>query len=130
MSDTSKAELMLAVIFPTCGKAVKYIEPFKTSSGKEFALERKKRASDDLPYYVWMQHEPARLDGVSIQNEKSPGMPYERGQSRTTGLSGKTAPTLMNGNKAYYVRVNNIDVLNELAREYERSPVVGGTSLY
>lgn len=119
MSDTIKVEGILEEIFSkTLGK-VKYIAAYQTHNGKEFALERKKRKSEALPYYVWMEHQPPRIDGVEIRNLESPGRPYGKDQRRTTGLSGTTAPSLMNGNVAYYVKVRDVKALRELAINYE-----------
>ncbi len=125
MYDTKEAEAMLSSIFPVTGKAVEYIAPYKTKSGKEIALERKKRKSDDMPYYIWMQHEPPKLDGLSIRNQANPGRPYDKNQHRTTGLSGQTAPSLMNGKKAYYVMVEDLDALRDLAISYENTSLFG-----
>lgn len=121
MGDTKKAEDMLSIVLSkTCGK-VQYIASYETHGGKQFALERKTRRSEGLPYYVWMQHLPPHIDGVEIRNLKNPGSPYGKNQPRTAGLSGATSPSLMTGKVAFYIKVRDIDILRELAERYEKN---------
>jgi hypothetical protein len=118
-----QAEKILATTYPNTIVTNMYIASFKTRTGKEIALQRTNGSASDGPYYCWLQHHPGALQGVSIRNQSVPGMSYGPNQARTAGLSGKTAPALMVGNRAYYVKVENLAALSLLATTYNSTPM-------
>ena len=115
MTNTEQARELLKRAFPFTEMTTKYIARYNTQSGKELALERER--TDAL--YIWLQKYDADIEGVSIRNEKFPGQPYDRKQTRNSNLNDKNTQKLKLGNKAWYVKVENLSALEALIGWYK-----------
>ena len=114
MINTEDSRQILKEYFPYTERCTQYIAKYQTKSGKEIALERNRTEA----IYIWLQKYSTNIDGVTIQNEKFPGMPYERTQARNSNLNDKNAPQLKVGNKAWYLKVESTNSLRLLLNWY------------
>src|SRR5690606_41950880 len=116
MINTEKAREELKKAFPFTEVCTQYIARYNTKSGKEIALERDR--SDAL--YVWLQKFDTQIEGIKVKNQKFPGQPYDRKQSRNSNLNDKNSPKLKEGNKVWYLEIENIEALKELLAWYAK----------
>lgn len=114
MINSEQARDVLKETFPFTESCTQYIAKYKTKSGKEIALERERTEA----FFVWVQKYNEVIDGVTIKNEKHPGQPYDRKQSRNSNLNDKNTPNLKQGNKVWYLEVSNIEALKKLVGWY------------
>ena len=116
MIKTEDAGITLKAAFPFTESCTAYIAGYNTKSGKEIALERDRTDS----FFVWVQKYTAEIDGVTIKNEKNPGQPYDRKQTRNSNLNQKNTPNLKLGNKVWYLEVSSMQSLNNLIDWYAK----------
>ncbi|MGA7799841.1 MAG: hypothetical protein WCC36_03440 [Gammaproteobacteria bacterium] len=114
MINTEEARDVLKEAFPFTEVCTQYIARYKTRSGRELALERDRTES----IFVWLEKYGAEIPGVSVKNEKYPGRPYERKQSRNSNLNEKNAPRLKPGNKVWYLEIETLEALRQVAAWY------------
>jgi hypothetical protein len=103
--NTEHAREALKETFPFTEACTQYIARYNTKSGKEIALERERTEA----FFVWVQKYDDAIDGVTIKNEKNPGQPYDRKQTRNSKLNDKNTPNLKPGNKAWYLEVSSME---------------------
>ena len=115
MVDSKEAEILLRATLIPYNNPVNYIASYRTKSGREVALERERTEG----YFVWVQKYTTQILGVTIQNQKVPGMPYVASQTREANLNKTNAPKLMIGKKAWYLKVDNIEALKNLIDWYK-----------
>lgn len=116
MIDTDKARDEFKKAFPFTEVCTQYIARYNTKSGTEIALERDR--SEAL--YVWLQKFDTQIDGVKVNNQKFPGQPYDRNQTRNSNLNDKNSPKLKRGNKVWYLEVQDMAALKELIAWYAK----------
>ena len=116
MINTEKAREEFKKAFPFTEVCTQYIARYNTKSGKEIALERNR--SDAL--YVWLQKFDTQVEGIKVKNQKFPGQPYDCKQSRNSNLNDKNSPKLKEGNKVWYLEIENIEALKELIAWYAK----------
>ncbi|MFT5760419.1 MAG: hypothetical protein ACI9LM_005205 [Alteromonadaceae bacterium] len=116
MIDTEKARNELKKAFPFTEVCTKYIAKYNTKSGKEIAIERDRSEA----FYVWLQKfdTTAGIEGIKIKNEKFPGQPYDRKQTRNSNLNENNSPKLKLGQKVWYLEIENIEALKKLISWY------------
>jgi hypothetical protein len=115
MVDSKEAETLLRKILSPYNNPIDYIASYRTSSGRELALERQRTEG----FYVWVQKYTTKINGITIQNREYPGLPYEASQTREANLNEKNAPKLMFGKKAWYLKADNIEALENLIDWYK-----------
>jgi hypothetical protein len=117
MSDSieiKKARKLLKEAFPSTEKAIVYMAVYKNSNGREIALQRER----SIAFFVWLERYDTSIEGVSIKNDKNPGLPYERVQARSASLNDTTAPRLKKGNKVWYLQVDDLTALKSVIDWY------------
>ena len=114
MIDTEKARELMKDGFPFTERCTQYIARYNTKTGKEIALERDRTEA----FFVWIQKYEAEIEGVVIKNEKFPGLPYERTQSRNSNLNETNTPRLKKGNKVWYLQIDSLSSLKKLVDWY------------
>lgn len=114
MINTEKAREELKRAFPFTEVSTQYIARYNSKTGKEIAIERERSDA----YYLWVQKPNPEMPGVTIRNEKFPGQPYDRKQSRNSNLNDKNAPKLKLGNKVWYLKIEDMSALKEFIDWY------------
>tara|TARA_R110002072_G_scaffold302794_1_gene488769 strand:+ start:6245 stop:6598 length:354 start_codon:yes stop_codon:yes gene_type:complete len=114
MIDTEKAREAFKQAFPFTEVCTQYIARYNTKSGMEIALERDRSDA----FYVWLQKYDVEIDGVLVKNQKYPGLPYGRKQTRNSNLNDKNTPKLKFGNKVWYLEISSLEALNKLIDWY------------
>jgi len=114
MTISEQAQAVLKNAFPFTETTTQYIARYETKRGKQLALERDR--SEGI--YLWLQKYDQSISGVEINNSKIPGQPYERNQPRNSNLNEKNAPKLKKGNRAYYLKIDNVAALEKVIAWY------------
>jgi hypothetical protein len=112
--NSEKARELLKEAFPFTEKTTVYIAGYRTESGREIALERDRAEA----FYVWVQKYDVEIEGIAIQNKNFPGKPYDRRQTRNSNLNDKNSPKLQFGNRAWYLRIDNLEAVRTLIYWY------------
>ena len=110
MVDTEKAREELKKVFPHTEVCTQYIAKYTNKSGREIVLERDRTEA----FYVWVQNYDTEIENIRIKNEKYPGQPYDRKQTRNSNLNDKNSPKLKLGNKVWYLEIEDIESLKNL----------------
>lgn len=116
MFDTKEAHKILSEILRFAGvkKQTEYISVFTNPKGRELALERDRTEA----FYVWLEKYNASIPGIEIKNQENPGQPYDRKQQRNSNLNDKNCPNLKFGNRVWYLKIESVGALRELANWY------------
>jgi hypothetical protein len=114
MVDIEFARNELKKAFPFTEVCTQYIARYNTKTGKEIALERDRSGA----FYIWLQRYDVSIADIVIKNEKFPGQPYDRKQSRNSNLNDKNTPKLKPGNKVWYLEIKTEPALEELINWY------------
>lgn len=115
--DIKMAQEALKAAFPFTEKATQYIATYRTTKGREIALDRESAGA----IYVWVSKCNTSLNGVSVKNEKYPGEPYGPRQARNSNLNDTNAPTLKVGNRVWHLKVDNHAALEALVVWYKEA---------
>ncbi len=113
--DPEKAQGIFKAAFPFTEKTTQKVAVYRNQKGREIAVQRERSES----FYVWLEKYDTEIDGISVKNEKHPGQPYDRKQSRSSNLNDTTAPRLKVGNKAWYLQVDGLTELKHLVEWYK-----------
>jgi hypothetical protein len=116
LSNDAHKALSSILKFAGIHKQTDYISVFYNENRRELALERERSEA----IFVWLEKYETSIPGVSIKNQQFPGQPYDWKQTRNSNLNDKNSPNLKIGNKAWYLEVESLDALLELARWYAR----------
>lgn len=116
MFDLKEARNLLSKTLQFAGiqKQTDYIAVFLNPKGREMALERDRSQA----IHVWVEKFNTSIPGVVIKNEKHPGQPYERNQTRNSNLNSKNCPNLKVGNRVWYLEIESLRALEEVAKWY------------
>ena len=112
--DSQDAEKLLKKRLMYSNTPTDYIATFRTASGREIALERERTEG----FFVWLHKYTTEINGIDVENEKYPGKPYTANQGRNSTLNEKNTPKLKPGKKVWYLKVDNIEALENLIDWY------------
>jgi hypothetical protein len=107
------AEHLLASRFQRTREPTLKVAGFRTSSGRELAIERSRQR-----VLVWAEIAPSQLQGMRIVNVRNPGQPYAAGQSRNSNLR-TLAPKLSAAHRAVYMEFEDIAALRQFVEWYQ-----------
>ena len=113
--DPDTARDVLKVAFPFTEKTTQKFAVYRNPKGREIAVQRERSES----FYVWLERYDIELPGIVVKNEKFPGQPYDRKQSRNSNLNDTMAPRLKVGHKVWYVQVDGLTELQQLVDWYK-----------
>ncbi len=109
------AEELLRKRYCTAIQSTDYILAFRTSRGRELALERERSDS----YFLWLQKYNQDFDGVSIRNLHGGDGPYSASQTRNSNLNTTKTPKLGIGNRVWYLEIDSLEALDNVLSWYE-----------
>ena len=108
-----QAESFLAGEFARLRDATSKMAAFRTKSGRHFALARERKEE----IFVWLEEYDGSIKGVTVNNQKRPGMPYAPDQGRSSSLSTQCSRMAI-GKPAWYLRCSTLGALERLAKWY------------
>ena len=106
---TDTAEQLLLSNFTRTANPTKYIAGFRTTRGREFALER---ARDSL--FIWTENLPYP-ESLAL----SPPRHYSKDKTRNSNLNNKNSPRLILGKAVDYWKLESTEELNTLMDWYK-----------
>jgi hypothetical protein len=110
---TCDAEELLARHFTRIREPSLYIAGFRTSRGRELAIERIRQQPR-----IWAEVAPAGLSGMRVVNVQNPGQPYAAGQPRNSNLRSQ-APKLSMAHAATYLEFDDIAAVKSFVDWYQ-----------
>jgi hypothetical protein len=108
------AEAILGNHFARLKEPGEKIATFRTANGRHLALSRDLKTS----IKVWVEgFSEAAMPGVTIDNSKYPGRPYDSAQTRSSNIN-FAGSRLAIGHEVYYLHVETLGALERLATWY------------
>ena len=114
--DIAAGERALGDVSPLVHQTVA-LSIFKTASGRQMALERRRKSV----YCVWIEASDGPLPAfprVEVVNHSHPLCPYSASQPRSSNLTLKHTSHLCLGNSVWYLHVWTLESLREVADWY------------
>jgi hypothetical protein len=105
--DIEKARKLFKDAFPFTENTTQKMAVYKNLKGREIALQRER----SLAFYIWLEKYDTTIEGVTIKNDKNPGLPYGQTQVRSSNLNDTMAPKLKKGNRVWHLKVDDLTAL-------------------
>jgi hypothetical protein len=111
---TDEAEAVLSRRFARLRERTSKLAAFLTQSGRQIALARERKDA----IYMWAELFTPGIEGVVVNNQKRPGLPYAADQDRSSAVNSQCS-NLAKGNVAWYLRCDTVGALEEFAAWYD-----------